>query len=220
MRTALTFSIVIPVVQTDLAGELISQLARGTMAPKRIIVIDNSGMGFDPKSKIPVTRVVGPSPLGVNESWNMGISLSLGCGTDLIGIFNDDICIGRTMLENIEVAMRTYPDCGAACPEIVPLEEVDESHVPVDVEGMDQREGWAFVFRQEVLKKIPLIPNELEMFFGDDWLWEWTYRLGYYWMRVIGARIYHYGGKSVKQLGVRSKLNREREIFNKLMEEL
>ena len=87
-------TVIIPVVQTKLADDLIHQMNQNTLLPERIIVIDNSDSGFYPvEEKVPITRVRPPTLMTVNESWNFGIGLAIEEKSDLVSIFNDDIII-------------------------------------------------------------------------------------------------------------------------------
>lgn len=207
---ALSITLVLPVVQIRMAEDLIKQAEENTLIPERIILIDNSKDGFYPESKIPTTRIRRKEPeMGVNESWNMGISLST---TDLVSIFNDDISITPYLFEKVEAVMLTLPKCGVACPKTITpgmLTSVfDDSIIKKErreppITGiMRRREGWAFTIRKSVLDRIPKIPTELKTFFGDDWYWHHTQRLGFCWMRIRNTCVFHHVGVSVRAMGI------------------
>ncbi len=214
---ALSVSAVIPVVQTELAVALIAQIAGNTKRPERIIIIDNSDEGFDPISDISVIHIRHKERIGVNESWNIGVSLS---NMDVVAILNDDIIIGNRFFERMTQALQLKKRAAVACPMVVLNKWFVGESDRIMIVPMLLREGCAMVIKKEILDRIPKIPKELETFCGDDWYWYWTHRLGYRWIGVDSVRIFHYVGRSLDDLGLRDCMKGEKRKFLKIIERL
>lgn len=219
---ALKLSVIIPVMQVEMARQLIRQIGSNSFLPERIILIDNSSGGFVPESSVPITRIRDPNfPLKANESLNLGVN-TVG-ETDLVSIFNDDIIINPFLFEKVVDVMSSHDRCAVVCPTTVSNPKLVEMsrREGTEVGEMQKYEGWAFTIRNSVLKQIPKIPDELKTFCGDSWYWYWTTRrMGFCWLKVKSCYIYHYVGTSVTEEGYRRWLRKEKEIFNRIIDNL
>lgn len=211
------YSVIIPVVNINLVKRLLDSIAGNTVLPYKILIIDNSmnKTVFPTYGGLSIEVFDSGRCMGVNESWNLGISRIDKC--DYAAILNDDIVLGKYFFENNIDTFECYPNCGAVCPETVnDINMMKDSKVD-RVLIMTKREGWAMSFRWEVLKQIPPIPDHLKTFCGDDWYWLHSYlKNKQYWLKNMGNVIYHEVGVSVLKLGLRDQLRHEKNIYRSM----
>lgn len=225
------FEIIIPVtVKHDVARDLLDNLVYNSDFINRIIIIDNSEKGhpFLVFKEYPFQLDIYSEGFrrSCNESWNYGITkLSFDC--EYVTILNDDLAIGPWFLSRILNIFQNYPKAGAACPETIQDEQwvkkdkyLNDVPLSANVVRMKKREGGAFTIRKTILDVIPPIPNKLKAFYGDDWFWRWTYKLGFIWMKDDSNKVYHLGGMTNKALGIEHSLYlSEKKIWFDVIEE-
>jgi GT2 family glycosyltransferase len=208
---------IIPVIRGKEADLLLDDMEKNTVPPGRVIVIDNTGCGYFPTTRLPVLYVRPPAPLGVNASWNIGAALAVG---EFVSILNDDIRINQRFFEGICGAFSSCPESGVVCPQTTdnPMDVRPNPCADYRQLLMSKREGWAFTIRRELLDRIPPIPEELKIFCGDDWYWHWARKLGRVWVKQNGNIIYHRPGASAGP-EARHFLKAEKNLFAKLIRE-
>ena len=199
--------VVVPVVQVDKWEVLAGQILDNSIVPEKIVAIDNSkSFGLDPYGHILTMR--GSETIGVNASWEIGARL---CGdVDIVSILNDDIEITPTFFENVIKAFKETPDAGAICPNT--LTPKKKSIKESAIKPMRRVEGWAFSIKKEILNAAYPMPEHMEIFAGDNWLWWFSHfrcRLG--WFKDYSINIFHHVGSSQTQR-TRSRLKKERAI--------
>lgn len=213
--------VILPVVQTALADNLLKILVRNTVRPKRIIIIDNSGKEYHPpkgvSDNIPtdVYRYNPPKP--VNESWKVGFMMTKDA--DILSVLNDDIIVSKYFFEKILITLNGVKDASTVIPYTrVPsgirgtrsrsgTPEFPNTSSPLSNKVMPImfRQGWAFSIRRDVFDKLPPIPDNLTMFCGDDWLFLWSINMGYKWYIMLDNRCFHYTGTSVSKMHFRKR---------------
>lgn len=211
-------AVLIPVVQTDLALNLLDMIDANSRPPDRIAIIDNSkdGLVLRNPSRVPIVIFRPVEPWGYNRSITQGRAIVNG--VDAVSILNDDIIINRYFFAAMLEGLKEDKRIGVVCPNTIldakQMREVtrQEWQAPM-LEGMDRREGWAFTIRKTLWDTIPPIPEDLIHFFGDDWIWYWTHQRKMRWTKVINHCIFHYLGRSVGAKRVRYELEKERAIF-------
>ena len=221
----MNIAIVIPVVQTLLAGKLLNQLKSGLYPPDQVIIIDNSSGGFI--SPIHGTQQIRPdsAPLPVNASWKLGIS-HVRSDIDIIGILNDDIVVTEYFLSKTLGVFETTLNCGIAIPRECKEDEITNYKTTphtTKTHKTKKRSGWAFFVKRAALESIPPIPDDLITFFGDSWIFQNIHIKGWYRYHMIDNPVFHYGGVTLKQNGAgkhRNQRSRERIIYNKLIREI
>lgn len=209
--------VVIPVVKTDFIGGLLECIGRNTVLPDSIIIVDNSIqrdiIQLD-KNLVPFEIYKPSSPLGVNQSWNHGIH-ELGSRVDMISVLNDDLLLETMFFEKLTKLAQFHNEAAVLCPETVPLARDITHVVPIEKTGcisMHKREGWAWSIRSEVARKIPPIPEELKIWFGDDWFWLHTVRRAKMpWLKMVGNKCFHYVSQTTRDCGI--TIRAERRMF-------
>lgn len=210
--------VIIPVVRTDFIGGLLDCIRQNSVLPASIIIIDNSRK--DDNLRISDTglrmQIHRPSsPLGVNPSWNYGIQRL--CDTvDLISVLNDDLLLETKFFEKLIRLTSIHTEASVLCPETVARPGELQHVVPVEKSAcirMYKREGWAWSAPSEVLRKVPPIPSDLQIWFGDDWLWLHTVkRMRRPWMKMLGNKCYHYVSQTSSKINGVS-IRAERQLF-------
>lgn len=196
--------IIVPIVIDKLFPVFLESVEANSILPQRIILIDNTSNGFCLNgSRIEITKL--RSKTGkVNESWNLGIkNVSSDC--DLVGIYNDDIVLNSGFFQRTIEVFEWNSLCAASCPNTVD-KSVELRRGKVNRIKMKTREGWCFTIRKRVLDLMSPIPdNKIITFFGDNWFWLHTHRLGYFWGKDLGNTIWHHKGVSILETGERRR---------------
>ena len=186
-------SVVIPTLQknVDLLNNLVSILDKDSSVSE-IIVIDNSCRGyFHASDKVRV--IIPEGNIFVNPAWNFGVREAK---EEIIALLNDDITISFDFCAKVAEKMTPdmgivgpYEDCVINIPEIMPIPNMSDLFLEKAV-GRCPWFGVAMFFYKTSYFEIP---DELKIFFGDDYLY-WknkrNNRKNYYIKNQI---IYHYG---------------------------
>jgi hypothetical protein len=221
-----TIAVIIPVVQQDLFDNLLICIAKNTLLPNHIIIINNSGSPIiisQPKlAQVHITILDQDKPLGVNASWRLGFRHA--AEYNLVSVLNDDLLISYDFFAKIRNASNQHPNASVFCPQTVKdpktlLDQMDKGDAVC--EPMNRREGWAFTIRGECLRGMPVIPGKLTTFCGDDWIFLWTSQIRRRpWMKVKNALAFHYGGVSLPNHKANGLLQTEKMIYQQLVSDL
>ncbi len=161
-----------------------------------------------------------------NQSWNRIAEFAAKADSfEIIGVLNDDLLMHPQVFERIAAAFEIAPpDVGVIVPSTIhaSLLPIDTRRLPCHpaLLPMKRREGWAMFFKQELYSTLPLIPDQLRQFCGDDWYWAFSRRLGYFWRKDIHNPIFHKVGRSVNNLPEkRELLSKEKRLLPSLISE-
>lgn len=214
-------SVVIPVVQVDLFNDLWECIRKNTRIPDEFVILNNSKLEF-PCPSLEGTEIFfkrPENPLGVNDSWRFGFR-KVDQNTDLISVLNDDILINKDFFRKLENTAKVRNKGVVFCPRTVPRKFLRGEKVKSNrVQVMGKREGWAYTIRKSFLNSIPMIPDELKTYYGDDWFWFHAKRLGFVWFKMIDNFIFHYRSVSVNKAGLARTIGKEFKIFKDKIEE-
>lgn len=208
--------VIVPVVNAGLYEKLMDSIAHNSVKPHNMIIINNSqSLIKDPKQFGINAKVFNMEQnIGVNPAWNFGISQTKKA--DIVSILNDDLELAPNFFERICYIMDEYPKCGIVCPCTVNSKDEVVPKVYQSVIVALDREGWAFSIRRKMLDMIPPIPADIKIFYGDNWFWYWTLKLGYVWLKDYDTMVLHHVGVSVKKIlnNDKTKLKQmERRLF-------
>lgn len=183
------------------------------------LIFNNSGNYFNHShSKVEVFNF--RRNMGVNYCWNRGLELAKKLNKDLT-ILNDDIKIKSDFFLKIQDCLNFNGFMSVICPMTInSLEAFNNNFINGDrsFKRMKKREGWAFTIRKEVIPDIRLIPEDLKIFFGDDWIWRETKCR---WIKDCSNIIYHSIGQTMKKHpDIRAILSEERRIYLSELEKL
>ena len=219
-------SVVIPVLnQKFLTNNLLKYISNNTVKPGEIFLVDNASTE-DIKSIVSnhldlnIIYLRQEKNIGVNASWNIGIDL---CTGDLLGVLNNDIVIPKFFFEYIERLMNRHPKIGICVPSTVKDKTTvltTENYPYVKTTFLGKREGWAFTIRSKIAKDCYPIPKDLNMFFGDDYLFSKTKEMEYSIVKMVANPIYHYGNITLTATLGETKtwnlLKNERKVWERI----
>ena len=214
--------VVIPVVQYELAMDLLKQIQGNTLAPNRVIIVDNTDrphFWFD-SFRFPTDRYYSKTGR-LNESWEVARSkLSPDC--DYVTFLNDDIIIGDWFFQRVIETFEANPKYGIVCPNTVDHPDKVRKGKVHYVKGSERKlEGWAFTIRKDILDTILPLPWErISTFCGDTFIWDHVKRMGFNWGKDLGNTIYHYVGQSVLKFGYRKLKRPDRNEYEKIKQEV
>jgi len=215
-------AVIVPVASSEFAGPMLDSLAGNTIRPSVVFVIDNTEEGFSWQGNLNVEIRRASKKLGVNSSWEFGKQLALGHKVDFISVLNDDLLLKPNFFSEILLLFDIYR-CGVAIPHtIFDKNEFLKWHEDPSwsIFRVRKYEGWAWTIRASLYAKIPPIPPQLEIFYGDAWIWYHTLRLGYFWYKTSNTVVWHRVGASVSKHGVkvmRAKRKKEKYLFLSLL---
>jgi len=223
-------TVVIPTMIQELVNPLLLDLSQGLDLPGKCIIIDNSkGEETLRMVRTPFPLLIAPKPrgnIGVNAAWTLGMDMALSYqNCRAVVILNDDIRITKHFLRKTMTALFNGPtDAGVFSPRvhtemkhfISEINKEGEKIKPLPIEG---RQGCAFSMRRDVIKKIPPIPTELKIFFGDDWIASWLRHYKMLWYVDYDSPAFHSVGVSVKSENTKNTIFAERPIYHKKLKE-
>ena len=189
-------SVVIPTLQKnlELLLNLINVLEKDSNVDE-IIIIDNSLKGLNYTSN--KLKIIIPSTnLYVNPSWNLGVKSSVN---ENVAILNDDITIPENFCSN--VFERFTDDMGIVGYNIDFVKETQELLPSPPKQDMNlivianMCSGWGVAIFFKKTNYIE-IPDDLKIFYGDDWLIYQNKKRKKKIYSINGQKIYHYGSLS------------------------
>ena len=199
-------SVIIPTLQRDVTvlNNLIASFLRDD-AVGEILVIDNSTKGFNYNDNR--VRVIVPQEnMFVNPSWNYGVENSK---YEYIALANDDIKIpDRLCTRVLEKITDEIGIIGMSSKNVIDTRDKN-GNVILDISTIELSEAEEIKLEPTEFRTLSYgvlmffkktsyveIPNELKIFFGDDWIIEQAKKLGKQNAVAAGANIYHLGSLS------------------------
>jgi hypothetical protein len=179
-----------------------------------IIVIDNStnGYSFD-SNKLKV--IIPKENLFVNPSWNLGARESKG---EIIALLNDDITIPENFCKNV-VSHMTEKMGLVGC-HIDYVENTHEIKAPPQNTEIEFKKSYGrnayFGIAMFVSKKHYYeIPEDIKIFWGDDWLYYQNKKHKFINYNIINQKIYHFDGLSSKAKGANPYIKSDGKLYKK-----
>lgn len=214
----MTIKMVIPTMRPECILNTLDDMRKQSFAPDRIIVWDNMDEDAPPLPFYPNMHLYRDKEnVGVNKVWNL--ILGEPQDYDYVG-FSADHRLSDFLIEKcVKLLQKRY--VGVVSPTMVlqifpPVKRGDLSHSGVRGKG----NAGFILMRKEVAERIPKIPEELKIFFGDNWISYWVRKYGLEWVRLGNAYIKR---ESIGVSALKSHkgiLRAERHHWNRLMEEL
>ncbi len=152
--------------------------------PSHLIFVDDRS----PDDSVTVLRergqiVIEPQRrLYFNGILNLAIA---SCRTPFLGVLNNDLILGRRFVEqSLESFERSGYDF------LVPYTFEEPGAKPADLElvrpfrifRLRRQQGWCMLFRSASVQRLPPVPDDLRLWFGDSWIfhhaWEAGLKLG------------------------------------------
>ena len=208
-------SVVIPTLQKNL--ELLNNLVKALdkdISVSEIIIIDNSLKGFDFESE--KLKVITPKEnLFVNPSWNLGVKEAK---EEYVALLNDDITIPFNfcfdVVQNIDEntgIVGFHRDFIENVSKIMP--EPEKSKIILKkANGRCGFFGVSMFFNKANYKEIP---NDIKIFWGDDWLFDHCKKNKKQNYFISNQKIYHYGSLSSSDKKLNSYSKQDSKLYRK-----
>jgi hypothetical protein len=217
-------SVIIPVVNEQLATGLLNSIVRNTKKPYKLFIVDNTENGFCFPTKIlDIHYHRGLIPLSVNASWQLGFDCLRH--NDAISVLNDDLLLNKHFFERTERILENKSSVCGSMPFTVD-NVADLNDYPLDKSELvncKKREGWAFTIKTDILEQLPVFPhNKIKTFCFDDWLFLFTNFKSYgkwVWHKDLYNMVWHKGGTSVRKLNKRKDRKPERRLYEEAVQE-
>lgn len=216
-------TVVVPVYNhINITDDFFRTITKNTVLPEQIILIDNASADnylelVDKYKTLNINYIKNEKNEGVNSAWNYGISLAK---TPYISILNNDLLLSKYFFKMISEAMTSDSKLGIVVPTTIKNKEyVNKTpNEPPKLLNLVKREGWAFTIRKEITSNINPIPEDLKIYFGDDYLFNFTKKLNYKIMKITNNFIFHYREKTIKTIisNTNEKLNQEKIFWRKI----
>ena len=211
-------SIVIPTMQkrTDILENLVKTL-NDDKAVGEIIIINNAVKPIE--FSYDKMRVITPeSNIYVNPAWNLGVKEGVN---KYIGLLNDDIIISQNLCSRILTEFEKNNEIGLIAFDLNDVLPVNDScSAPKNSEFTLSKTnfiahgfGIAMFFRKEIYKPIP---EELKIWFGDNYIFRQIKKSGYENYLIKGQKIYHFGSLSCEQFKESPLYKEDKKAWKKI----
>jgi len=120
------------------------------------------------------------------------------CQTPLLGVLNNDLVLGMRFVEQtVEAFARTDYDLLVAL--TVPGDDPRQLDEPrrFRIATLWRREGWCMLFRTASVGKLPPIPPDLRLWYGDTWLFHHAWEAGLKLGVMLHNRIFHERSRTI-----------------------
>jgi len=155
----------------------------------------------------------------LSKCWNQVLEEALKHDPELVCLTNNDILVGPGWLDGI-VAQEKKGDKAYWLPNgALPFPRF-EDHVRSRVKTgrtYKGRAGWCLFFRPEAVKEFLPIPEELRLWYGDDFIHWKLKQAGYECLTVDDCCAYHFGSKTVETVGkIQHIIDADKVVYNRI----
>ncbi len=195
-------SVVIPTLQKDkkLLENLITVLNKDDSVLE-IIIIDNSGNGFQADSTSKIKVIVLPENIYVNPSWNLGLK---NIKSEYFAIFNDDLVVPENFCSDI--LKHLNEDMGLVGVDIQSIETIQSNYKeddlimrsklkPILLRCNERNLHWGTIILGH-RNSYHFIPSNMLIWCGDDYLFHKNLSCGKQNYVVSNCKIKHIHGFS------------------------
>jgi GT2 family glycosyltransferase len=155
----------------------------------------------------------------LSKCWNRVLQAGLDHGADLLCLANNDIIVGPGWLDAIVKEEKKGDKA-----YWLPNGSLDGNHL--DQQARDRvktgktypgRAGWCMFFRKETVQEFLPIPEELRLWYGDDFIHWKLKQAGYSMLVVDDCCCYHYGSKTVQTIGaIQHIIDADKATYNRI----
>lgn len=114
------------------------------------------------------------------------------CSTPFLGVLNNDLVLGKRFVE-LAVEAFAHSDYDILVP--LTVEGADQASLDrtrrFSIATLWRREGWCMLFRHASVSRLPPVPNDLRLYFGDTWLFHHAWQSGLKVGVMLHNRILH-----------------------------
>lgn len=155
----------------------------------------------------------------LSKCWNRVLQTALEHGAELLCLTNNDIVVGPGWLDGIveqyKKGQKAYWLPNGAVPFFRFEDRVRErAKTGRTTKG---RAGWCMFFRKETVNEFLPIPEELRLWYGDDFIHWKLKQAGYECLTVDDSCAYHFGSKTVETIGkIQHIIDADKIVYNRI----
>lgn len=155
----------------------------------------------------------------LSKSWNRVLKAGLEAGADVLCLSNNDVIVGPGWLDAIMVQVKFGEKAYWLPNGSVPEKDFDQTvkSKPKTGKTYHGRAGWCLFFKKETVSEFLPIPEELRLWYGDDYI-HWKLKAaGYRCLTVDDCYAYHYISKTVQIIGpIQSIIDADRMAYHRI----
>ena len=147
-------------------------------------------------SKNPARLIRNERNMGVSYAWNQGLYAALELKPDVVVLLNNDVIVGPRWLDpvvrELQKPEKRYflPNGNIGKPETF---DKDVLAALPSLSGVTPaRAGWCLFFTASAVKTFLPIPNELFLWFGDDYIHYKLQKAGYKCLALLECCCFHF----------------------------
>ena len=193
--------VAIPTVNVTRASAMLGMINENSHYPDNVLIMSaNIHAGECLTKPRAINRrtvvLVDETITGVNPQWNRAIHEVITGDFDALLLLNDDVLISPLFFSIMFENMNKLGPFGVLCPKVTTNERrymrfTEDVHTsPTRIVG-PKLYGCAFIMSKPFLVQCPEIPDELQYFYGDDWIEFWCRKLNYCLAQTTDTLIYH-----------------------------
>lgn len=157
---------------------------RAQTRPSKLIFVDDRS----PDDTVKVLRDLGQVVIEPERRLYFNGILNLAtssCTTPFLGLLNNDLILGTRFVEQ---SLAAFERSGYDFLVPYTFEEADADPAQLEVERpfrvlrLRRQQGWCMLFRTASVQRLPPVPDDLRLWFGDSWIfhhaWEGGQKVG------------------------------------------
>lgn len=194
------------------------------------------------KSQSPKVLIKNPSNYGVTKAWNQLLDASLKLNPDVIALLNNDILCcpgwldpvarecakkdrryfqGRTSISRPDGSTFRNMPLGnqKVLQQTISEIETDARRISREMSGKTSTggQGWSYFFRPEMVKAFYPIPEQLHLWYNDNYIYKVLKESGYEQTVLMDCCIVHWGSASVcNYAGFNTQIAKDKEEWIRL----
>ncbi len=165
-----------------------------------------------------------PTNVGVNPAWNELLKEALNHTPDVVCLANNDILVGPGWLDAVsaEIAKddKRYFLPNGQFSNAATFDDDVRRALPGLSGTIPARAGWCMFFHPSAIPLFHPIPEEMKLWYGDDWMHHHLAKHGYRCESVRATCCLHHVSKTIAEYpGMAEQVTRDREAYVRLTEE-
>ena len=180
---------------------VLDDIANNSVLPGHVYLIDNSEapetepICREMAKRLPVVYCEQKTNIGVNASWNLGISMS---SADIVAILNNDLALCSFFFEKVLATFERYKNVGLvvpACVRSAHMARIAKDNGQVRIQPMPYgHQGFAMMVKRDLVDVDKPIPAELKTFCGENWLYALVRKAERENVKCLDLPVHHFHG--------------------------
>ncbi|MCY2959939.1 MAG: glycosyltransferase [Planctomycetota bacterium] len=194
---------------------------RAQSRPSHLIFVDDRS----PDDTVRVLRERGETVIEPERRlyFNGILNLAIAsCRTPYLGFLNNDLVLGSRFVED---SLATFERTGFDFLVPFTFEEADLDPAELErvrrfrVLRLRRQQGWCMLFRTASVKRLPAIPDDLRLWFGDSWIFHHAWESGQKMGVMMHTAILHQRHTTIqsdatfKKTGVHPVIEEDKRVF-------